>query len=203
MASAPTPAELCSWKEIASYLGVSIKTAQSWERDRGLPVRRYPGRRVVVRAVIAELEEWKTSTPRTETPLAPVIPSARSGWLSWHVAAVIIAASSLGAGFLGARRAGVVVLSAAVPLTSDPGVEFGPDLSPDGRSVIYMSNPAGTHRWDLMQLGLDGGSSLIASGLIEGFARWSPDGRSIAFPRAAADSVDLVLREIESGSERK
>jgi hypothetical protein len=29
-----------SWKEIASYLGRSVRTAQRWERELGLPVRR-------------------------------------------------------------------------------------------------------------------------------------------------------------------
>jgi hypothetical protein len=60
MASLPER-ELCSWKEIASYLGVGVRTAQLWERDRGLPVRRLPGPRGQVRALVSEIEEWKRS----------------------------------------------------------------------------------------------------------------------------------------------
>src|SRR5438034_64572 len=37
---------LSSWKEIAAHLGVSVRTAQVWERERGLPVRRLPGGRL-------------------------------------------------------------------------------------------------------------------------------------------------------------
>jgi excisionase family DNA binding protein len=53
--------ELSSWKEIASYLGVGVRTAQIWERERGLPVHRLPGPRGQVRARVSELEEWKRS----------------------------------------------------------------------------------------------------------------------------------------------
>ena len=74
--------ELSSWKEIASYLGVSVKTAQLWERDRGLPVRRLPGRRGVVVASVSALETWKqaTSTAPVNTPAV--------GFRRWYLLAV-------------------------------------------------------------------------------------------------------------------
>lgn len=56
---APPSVELCSWKEIASYLGVSVKTAQNYERNRGLPILRVPGQRAMVRATTAALNDWK------------------------------------------------------------------------------------------------------------------------------------------------
>jgi hypothetical protein len=34
--------ELHSWKEIVAYLRVTVRTAQIWEVERGLPVRRLP-----------------------------------------------------------------------------------------------------------------------------------------------------------------
>jgi hypothetical protein len=55
--------ELMSWKEIATYLGIAVRTAQLWERERNLPVRRLPGGRGRVSANIAELERWKGSIP--------------------------------------------------------------------------------------------------------------------------------------------
>ncbi|PYP89066.1 MAG: hypothetical protein DMG65_14245 [Candidatus Angelobacter sp. Gp1-AA117] len=52
--------ELSSWKEIADYLGVTVRTAQSWEGTRDLPVHRFPGElRGMVRAYVKEIEEWK------------------------------------------------------------------------------------------------------------------------------------------------
>jgi len=50
---------LKSWKEIARYLDCGIRTAQRWERDLGLPVRRPRGRmRSAVIALTAELDDW-------------------------------------------------------------------------------------------------------------------------------------------------
>ena len=50
---------LASWKEIAHYLGVNIRTAQKWERERGLPVHRASGPRGRVSADTASLDAWK------------------------------------------------------------------------------------------------------------------------------------------------
>lgn len=50
---------LTSWKEIAHHLGVNVRTAQKWERDRSLPVQRVSGARSRVSANIAELDVWK------------------------------------------------------------------------------------------------------------------------------------------------
>jgi len=59
----PRP-ELNSWKEIADRLDVSVRTAQLWEKERGLPVRRVPGGRGRVFIRVAELEEWRDSGER-------------------------------------------------------------------------------------------------------------------------------------------
>jgi hypothetical protein len=57
--------QLSSWKEIASHLGVSVRTAQVWELERGLPVRRLPGGRLV--ASTEELVAWKAGSSRPES----------------------------------------------------------------------------------------------------------------------------------------
>lgn len=53
--------ELTSWKEIAEHLRVAVRTAQTWEREKGLPVRRMPGERGRVSADPAELSRWKAA----------------------------------------------------------------------------------------------------------------------------------------------
>lgn len=53
--------ELTSWKEIADYLRVTVRTAQRWEAEWGLPVRRDSGGRGRVAADRAELDRWKQS----------------------------------------------------------------------------------------------------------------------------------------------
>ena len=50
---------LTSWKQIADYFGVSERTAQHWELDKGLPVRRLAGSKGRVSADVADLELWK------------------------------------------------------------------------------------------------------------------------------------------------
>ncbi len=51
--------QLTSWKEIAAFLGVAVRTAQRWERERGLPVRRLEGDKGRIVADAAQLAEWK------------------------------------------------------------------------------------------------------------------------------------------------
>lgn len=53
------PEELHTWKDVANYLGVSVRTAQSWELRRGLPVRRLPGEKARVLAITSEIDDWK------------------------------------------------------------------------------------------------------------------------------------------------
>jgi phage terminase Nu1 subunit (DNA packaging protein) len=50
---------LNSWKEIADYLGWSVRTVQRWEARLGLPVRRpYAGHRGSVIAFKNEIDDW-------------------------------------------------------------------------------------------------------------------------------------------------
>jgi hypothetical protein len=51
--------ELGGWKAIAQHLGVSVREAQSWEKDAELPVRRLPGKKSRVWAYRSELDVWK------------------------------------------------------------------------------------------------------------------------------------------------
>lgn len=58
-----TVRELTSWKEIAAHLGVSVRTAQKWERERNLPIRRMPGGRGRVASTVDALDRWKNARP--------------------------------------------------------------------------------------------------------------------------------------------
>ena len=69
---ASTKHALTSWKEIASYIGKSVRTVQRWESELGLPVRRpNPGDRNIVLALPEELDRWllRRMTPRTNVPV--------------------------------------------------------------------------------------------------------------------------------------
>lgn len=69
----PSP-ELNSWKEIAAFLGISVRTAQLWEAQRGLPVRRLPGGRSRVSATVAALEAWRNAQWTVAPPPEPMRP---------------------------------------------------------------------------------------------------------------------------------
>ena len=84
--------ELSSWKEIAAYLGVGLRTAQNWEQERALPVHRLPGGRGRVIATVAELDAWKRSgvSHTAETlPAAPSLPATPEDSGVLPVAAII------------------------------------------------------------------------------------------------------------------
>ena len=53
------PEVLSSWKEIASYLGVSVRRAQQWETELGLPVERFSTeQRARISARRSEIDRW-------------------------------------------------------------------------------------------------------------------------------------------------
>ena len=49
---------LDGWKAIATHLEVSVRTAQKWEKEEGLPVRRREGEKPRVYARRSEIEAW-------------------------------------------------------------------------------------------------------------------------------------------------
>jgi serine/threonine-protein kinase len=60
---------LNSWKEIAAHLGVSVRTAERWEKTERLPARRH--RHAALSSVFAyrsELDAWWDQRPRLEEP---------------------------------------------------------------------------------------------------------------------------------------
>jgi hypothetical protein len=106
--------ELTSWKEIAQYLGVAVRTAQIWETERNLPVRRLPGAgRGRVSALCSELDAWKESgrSPFADpTPDLAKRPSKRG-------AIGLVAAGIVAAGIVGLAVAGLAIFRPHTPAT--------------------------------------------------------------------------------------
>jgi hypothetical protein len=94
---------LTSWKEIAAYLQVSVRTAQLWEGERRLPVQRVPGKRSMVRAQVEELEAWLATTasaslpPPDAPPQPPLPPTPRRRWVLGAIAVLLVAAAGAAA----------------------------------------------------------------------------------------------------------
>jgi len=77
---------LSSWKEVAVYLGVSVRTVQRWEKKEKLPVNRHLHEsRSTVYAFKSDLDDWLTrrysSTQRSSGSIQPdsVLPAAGLG----------------------------------------------------------------------------------------------------------------------------
>ncbi|MBE0657536.1 MAG: hypothetical protein IH602_07585 [Bryobacteraceae bacterium] len=77
-----------SWKAIAGHFGVSVRTVQHWELDRGLPVHRMPGERGRIYAFIDELDAWSRND--SPEPQAAAEPRATMRFRAWTAAAAIL-----------------------------------------------------------------------------------------------------------------
>ena len=93
-----------SWKEIAAHFGVTVRTVQIWEAERGLPVHRMPGLKGRVYAYLDELEAWATG--ELSPPAAPLpqpsgpsaaSPSRKRRLLIWLAALAILTAAAVAA----------------------------------------------------------------------------------------------------------
>lgn len=94
---------LVSWKEIATYLRVSVCTAQRLERQMNLPVRRRNGSsKAMVFALENELEDWSRDRLVVRQKLA-----ARSRAVEWLLqgARDAVTIADDGRRFVGANRA--------------------------------------------------------------------------------------------------
>lgn len=60
---------LNTWKEIAQYVGRSVRTIQRWESELGFPIHRPRGKqRSAVIAMPPEIDEWARRTPSAGVP---------------------------------------------------------------------------------------------------------------------------------------
>lgn len=97
-------------------------------------------------------------------------------------------------------------------LTDAPGADYEPDVSPDGSTIVFVSNRAGEGTAQLFLMATDGSAvrRLTFSGrddpaVVDDYPHWSPDGRRIVFQRtrsvAGRADADIWLIDIETGEE--
>jgi hypothetical protein len=97
------PQELSGWKQIAHHLGVSVRTAQTLEKEQALPVRRRSGQKGPVYALPDELDGWQKPEhqPQGKVLIVPgplPLPTRRK-WLQFaRVGGVIFLAAAAGYG---------------------------------------------------------------------------------------------------------
>jgi len=135
-----SPKELTSWKEIASHLDVTVRTAQEWEKKRGLPVRRVPGGRGRVFMRLDELEAWLTRGGLASA-FADADPSAVPDAPRPRLSLLALA---------GAVAALVVVVAAALIARSGRPALSGPETPSQWRVTrdnVVISNEDGEELW--------------------------------------------------------
>jgi len=219
---------LGSWKEIAQYLGRTVRTVQRWEKTSDLPVRRVHHQSgSSVFAFKHELDQWLTKQSLTvfedkdedaessdesarastgsdpETDLRPRSPLQRVFTISLPLL-VVLAAVLI---YLEVRdKTGADPYDQIVPklLTTNPGIEQFPALSPDGRQVVYSwDGDTGQPDLYLRLVNSEGQIRMTENPGREEGPSWSPDGLSIAFVRATgAGQRELRVVSPLGGGER-
>lgn len=222
---------LGSWKEIARYLGRTVRTVQRWEQTLDLPVRRlqHDGGASVF-AYTHELDRWLTrrslkvhdgkpergqeepsrsDTLAPEAAPKPAPAAAVRGWRRMVMDGLAVATALVIVGIYTANR---LFAPAPVPpehlvprhLTTDSGIERFPALSPDGREVVYTwDGDNGQVDLYLRLVDVENHIRLTDDAAIEESPAWAPDGLSIAFlRRAGAGQRELLIVPAIGGQAR-
>lgn len=200
------PRELRGWKEIADYFDVSVRTAQLWERNLGMPVRRLSERSGRVYCLVEELETWRQEADPGRSGGTDSARLARRKSQPALVAGGVIVASvvgfAVGAWLFDSPPPIPRVLESA-PLTAAEEPERSPDLSPDGRRIVFVSACDESGESCVWVRDLAGGPrQLLARGVaLHASPQWSPDGRRVAFLRPGVEGLDVAVVDLDGDVE--
>ena len=110
------------------------------------------------------------------------------GLLRWKTVALAAAAAAALTAWLTLQNRrdgtnGAATAGRITRITSEPGLELDPALSPDGRTLAYSAGPPGRTRIFLRQLANGQTRNLTEAGLEGGqrWPQWSPDGSQLVF----------------------
>jgi Tol biopolymer transport system component len=138
------------------------------------------------------------------TGVAGLVPARRNRVVGVVALVVVVGVASL----LLFRRAGrvpEVTLAKTTRLTSDPGLEVLPALSPDGQFLAYTGAPPGA-RAKIFLRPVDGGRAInITEGMpgAQISPNWSPDGRRLVFVSYDSTGASIVTMPPTGGDVRR
>lgn len=196
--------QLDSWKEIAAYVGRTVRTVQRWEAGEGLPVHRHHhDRGGSIHAYRHELDAWRNRRNGEDEAPAEKQPGRSAGW-SRAAAGVVLIGACVGIWHL-IQAAAPRAPARVVPLTTYRGVEWSPAFSPDGEAVAFAWDKEIRRDFDIYvkRIGVEPPVRLTSEPVTEAWPAWSPDGRWIAYLRDALTSVDVLVIPAAGGEARR
>jgi serine/threonine protein kinase len=156
-----------------------------------------------LKVALDELKEDSDSGALEAAARAKTRPRRRLGWAAGVIVALVIAAA--GVWLVRFRQEVPEVPPVVIPLTSYPGSEDSPSLSPDGNQIAFVWDGESQDNFDiyLKQIGVEPPSRLTNDPAWDGSPSWSPDGRFIAFLRvlSAVKRAIMVIPQ-RGGQER-
>lgn len=176
-----------------------VKLRKVFQRDPAIEISSVP--KIGYRLRLLPVEAGTDSSgPTTATPR----PQRALRWLLAGGAAVVVATVGVGAVLL-MQPPGALATEAVRPLTSDPGVETHPALSPDGSLLAYAGGDGFGAPRDIFLRGVADGTPirLTRSPEDEMAPVWSPDGRRIAFVRRIPGApCEILVAPVPQGEPR-
>lgn len=92
--------------------------------------------------------------------------------------------------------------SAPTLLTEHP-TDTNPEISPDGKTVVFMSKRSGN--WEIYRVGIEGGeiTALTSDPTNDGLPTWSPDGKKIGFVANRDGEWSIWDMDPDGGNQRR
>jgi Tol biopolymer transport system component/DNA-binding winged helix-turn-helix (wHTH) protein len=154
------------------------------------------------------LTELKPAGGDEEPPAEKDTPVIRTRWSArwvWPAAICVLVIGAVAWFYLSRLGSETLPPMKVIRLTSFPGQETEPALSPDGKMVAFVWNGEKEDNWDIYVMLVDAGTPLrLTSDPGDDFSpAWSPDGRFIAFCWASKEHTDIYTVPSLGGPERR
>ena len=172
-------------------------------------LRKDPERRIQdmhdLKIILEELRDESESGSLTSSRELTLSQPIRRGWLVPGLIGILALASI---SWFAMARSKTGATERIVPITTFPGMEVQPALSPDGKQIAFLWNGEKQDHYDIYVKLIDAGSPLRLTSEPGdyGSPSWSPDGRYITFMRrsdAQQRGSDVLSVPALGGPERK